>query len=165
MNDGTTGRETDLAAAGNGDLAALSRRRFVKGAIATAPVLATLPSGAALARSSNLITSTTVSGSKDALGRTLCLDKTSGAGVTAGGAAVDLGTPARGRLTAIRDRDFRVDDQWSAAQVAESTMCKNGGDYYYRASWGWKKVSVPKGMLVSATALSSFAGSIIVTEI
>jgi hypothetical protein len=43
-------------------------------------------------------------------------------------------------------------------------MCTNGGEYYYKSS-GWNKVTVPKGIMVSATALSSFAGSIYVREI
>jgi hypothetical protein len=165
MNDATNGRTTDVAQGDRREAgAALSRRRFVKGAIATAPVLATLPSGAALARSSNIIGSTSPAGAiyKNKL---LCLDARSGSGLTAGGSAVDLGQPPSGFATAITDRDYRVDDGESAAPVTEAAMCKNGGYYYYKSSWGWKKVTVPKGMYVSATAMSSFAGSIFVKEI
>jgi hypothetical protein len=167
MNDSTNSRDTDTTqahAAQEG--AALSRRRFVKRAIATAPILATLPTGAALAaRSSNLIGATKVANSKDIYGRTLCLDRNSGQGLIAGGNAVDLGQPPSGRLSAIRERVYRVDDRYGAAEVSEATMCKNGGSYYYKSGWSWKKVTVPKGILVSATSLSSFTGSIIVTEL
>jgi hypothetical protein len=78
--------------------------------------------------------------------------------------ALDLGSPPSGRLTAITERDYRVDDRWSADQISEKQMCQKGGQFYYR-SGGWQKVTVPRGMVVSATALSSFAGSIYTTEV
>lgn len=142
-----------------GDIA-MNRRRLLKVAVATAPIIATLPSGAALARSSNLIGPTSGAG-KDTAGRTLCLDKTSG---TAVDGFIDLGPSPSGRLTAIRERDYREDDRWSADTITEKEMCKQGGQFHYWNS-GWRKVNVPKGMVVSAMALSSFAGSIYTTEV
>jgi hypothetical protein len=138
----------------------MNRRRLLRVAIATAPVIATLPSGAALARSSNLIGPTAGTG-KDALGRTQCLDRSSGKVVDG---MLDLGVPANGRLTAIRDRDYRVDDSWSAGTISEKKMCQQGGQFFYRSN-GWKSVRVPRGIVVSATALSSFAGRIYTTEV
>ena len=46
-------------------------------------------------------------------------------------------------------------------------MCTNGGSYHYYNynTASWEPVNVPQGMLVSATALSSFAGRITVTDI
>jgi hypothetical protein len=139
---------------------ALNRRRLLKVAVATAPIIATLPSGAALARSSNLIGSTTGPG-KDAQGRTLCLDRSLG---SYSDGVMDLGAPPHGRLTAVRERDYREDDRWSADPISEKEMCKQGGEFHYWNS-GWRKVTVPRGMVVSATALSSFAGSIYTTEV
>jgi hypothetical protein len=141
----------------------LNRRSVLRVAVATAPLIATLPSGAALAKSSNLVTGTTPAGAIDAQGRTLCLDVTSGTGNYSNG-VLDLGVPARGKLTAIKDRRYRVDDKYTATQISESQMCYQGGTYYYWNS-GWHQAQVPKGMLVSATALSSFAGSIFTTEV
>jgi hypothetical protein len=138
----------------------LNRRRLLKVAVATAPVIATLPSGAALARSSNLIGATAGTG-KDALGRTQCLDLNSGTVVDG---MVDLGVPASGQLTAIKERDYRTDDSWSASTISEKQMCQQGGDFFYR-NYGWKSVRVPRGIVVSATALSSFAGRIYTTEV
>lgn len=139
---------------------ALNRRRLLKVAVATAPVIATLPSGAALARSSNLIGPTTGPGT-DALGRTQCLDLNSGTLVDG---VVDLGVPPSGSLTAIRERDYRVADRGSADPISEKQMCAQGGEFFYQSS-GWQSVKVPKGIVVSATALSSFAGSIYVREV
>ena len=139
---------------------ALNRRRLLKVAVATAPVIATLPSGAALARSSNLIGPTSGTG-RDSLNRTQCLDATSGTYVDG---MIDLGTNPRGRLTAIRERDYRVDDRWDASQISEKDMCKKGGEFHYWNS-GWRSVNVPRGIVVSATALSSFAGKIYTTEV
>jgi hypothetical protein len=67
-------------------------------------------------------------------------------------------------VTAVRDRDYREDDRWSADKISEKEMCKNGGRFYHWNS-GWRSVNVPKGIVVSATALSSFAGSIYTTEV
>jgi hypothetical protein len=132
---------------------------LLKVAVATAPVIATLPSGAALARSSNLISQTTGPG-KDSLGRTQCLDRSKGYS----NGMVDLGAPPSGRMTAIRERDYRVDDRWGAATISERNMCTQGGRFYHWNS-GWRSVNVPRGIVVSATALSSFAGSIFTTEV
>ena len=92
---------------------ALNRRRLLKVAVATAPVIATLPSGAALARSSNLIGPTSGPGT-DAEGRTLCLkfgDSVDG--------MIDLGAQPSGRVTAINDRIYRVDDNAAAQTISE----------------------------------------------
>ena len=142
MNDDTThGREDGVPHAhGLQERAALSRRRFVKGAIATAPVIATLPSGAALARSSNLVI--TASSPLDALvdGNTLCLAGTG-----------DLGTYPSGSVTTITARDWR--DAPDGMPVTEADMCTNGGTYYYYDSTTWQSKYVPSGILASATAL------------
>jgi hypothetical protein len=159
MSDQKTKSNPPTAAEGK----SMNRRSVLRVAIATAPIIATLPSGAALARSSNLIGTASAASAKDAQGRTLCLDRTSGTGVYQNG-ALDLGVPARGKLSAIKDRNYRVDDSFGAASITESEMCKQGGTYYHWNS-GWRQVKVPKGILVSATALSSFAGSIYTTEI
>lgn len=141
----------------------MNRRKVIKIAVATAPIIATLPSGAALARSSNVIGDTNVGGAFDSHGRTLCLDLRSGT-VGSTGTSIDLGVPPRGSLTAIKPRNYRTAANGGAPAIDESEMCKKGGTSYYLDS-GWKQVNVPKGMLVSATALSSFAGSIYTTEI
>lgn len=144
-------------------LVSTGRRSLLRRAALTAPVIATLPSGAALARSSNLISSTTAVGAQDAWGRTQCLENASV--YSTDGTTADLGEPPYGRVNAIVDRDHRTDARGSADPVQESDMCVNGGTYYYRAPGGWQPVNVPRGMLVSGTALSSFTGAIVTREI
>jgi hypothetical protein len=139
----------------------VARRSILKGAMAAAPVIATLPSGAALARSSSLIGSTSPAGALDGSGRTLCLDELSGDRT---GTVVDLGTPPSGSVTAITQRDYRTGPRGSADEITEASMCELGGDFYYQDA-GWRTAHVPRGILVSATALSSFAGSIRFTEV
>jgi hypothetical protein len=141
----------------------VSRRGLFRVAVATAPLIATLPSGAALARSSNMISGTTAGDARDQLNRTLCLDRNSG--VRAYRSRIDLGAPPSGNLTAIKERDYRSAPKLTATRVSEGDMCQNGGYYHYMSNGQWKKVSVPRGMMVSATALSSFAGHIYTTEI
>jgi hypothetical protein len=152
----------------------ISRRRVMKVALATAPIIATLPTGAALARSSNFVNATSAGGALDAKGRTLCLNANSGS-MTWNGWRMDLGAWPNGSATAITQRDYRVDDKESAAKVSEGAMCNQGGTFYYKQAAtfgsqhdqhpGWNQVHVPRGMLCSATALSSFAGSIHFTEV
>ncbi len=148
------------------------RRALLSGAVKAAPVVLTLQSGAALARSSNLISSST-SSYRDGSGRTLCLNTDSVDAVDSGYGLYDLGEPASGHVTAINERDYRVSPRRRAGRVDESTMCMRGGNYYYRdrqyTGYGykrtWREVKVSRGVLVSATAMTSFAGSIIVTDL
>jgi hypothetical protein len=105
----------------------------------------------------------------DAYGRTLCLDADSVENADRGMQVMDLGEPAYGRVSAINEREYRIRPQRRADAVSEARMCESGGTYYYQQKSGfrgrWRQVEVPKGMLVSATALSSFAGSIVVTDL
>lgn len=192
----------DMEPAGKG------RRSLLRRAALTLPVIATVPSGAALARSSNLISGATEAGAQDAFGRTRCLDLDT-VRRYGGDGHVDLGDPAHGEVALIPDRDYRVQPEQRSGRIRESEMCERGGKYYYRkrgfgygadddggapgalgrdsggsresssgdgfgsagddggrGRWGdgrpqqWETVEVPRGMLVSATALSSFAGAI-----
>lgn len=140
----------------------VGRRALLKKAVATAPAIATVPSGAALARTSNLISSTDEGSAIDRWGRTLCLNRRY-AYLTPGG-SIDLGEPPYGEVTAIREREYRTEANGGADTVSEADMCRSGGAYYYH-SYGWRQVNVPRGMLVSATALSSFAGSIVIRDV
>ena len=141
------------------------RRALIKGAAVALPAILTLQSGAALARSSNMI-STTTSDAKDGDGRTLCMDARSVTPVEGdGGNLYDLGEPPHARVQAIEERDY----YWKPSrggwtQIDESEMCERGGTYTYN-SYGPKTVDVRNGMLVSATALSSFAGKVDIVDI
>ena len=92
-------------------------------------------------------------------------------------------------MIAINERDYRVLPRQDAARISEERACLEGRTVYYverRDSWRgewqssaeaesdeenfvfkrhWKSAQVPRGVFVSATALSSFAGSIVVKEI
>ena len=137
----------------------VSRRALLKGTVVTMPAILTLQSGAALARSSNLI-SAALPGTTDHLDRTLCLDARYVDPVRFDShEKYDLGEPADGQVCAINDRDHFLAATAGHGQVDEWEMCERGGTYYYK-NRGWQQVDVPQGILVSATALSSFAGYI-----
>ena len=188
----------------------MHRRALLKGAATTMPMILTLQSGAALARSSNLISATKY-GARDEHGRTLCLDLDSVYPAGEYGHKYDLGEPAYGQVFAINNRDHRVRPRYRSRRIGERRMCRRGGTYYYRRRhwWdddgdsdsdsdehddyddyddyddkgqndfaattntygsygpnhGWQEVNVPKGILVSATALNSFAGNIHIYDI
>ena len=155
------------------------------------PAILTLHSGAALARSSNLISATN-GNPRDRRGRVLCLDRRSVRPAGRGGRVYDLGEPAYGRVAAINDHGFKTLPSRDGQAVSRRQMCEQGGTYFYRDrrhSWEgiwedeavdkaestdsksyvfrrrWQKVEVPKGVLVSATALTSFAGRVSITDI
>ncbi len=129
------------------------------------PVILTLHSGAALARSSNLVSATPVE-SPDASGRTLCLDTDSVYPASETQEIYDLGEPPYARVTAINERDYHRLPNKGADGVGEGTMCREGGLFYHKpAGSSWQEVNVPRGVLVSATALTSFASEIVITDL
>ncbi|MBN9462566.1 MAG: hypothetical protein J0H00_15255 [Burkholderiales bacterium] len=175
----------------------VGRRAMLRGAAAAVPTILTLHSGAALARSSNLLT--VADGAPlDAKGRNLCVDESSVKVEPGPPKGYDLGEPAHANVTAIpTGRTYYRDTGRDGPTVSPQEMCQTGGEFYYKgnpaldaldassasgsedaagfgvrmsADWqkknqGWKKVSVPRGGLVSATALASFAGRVNVREI
>ena len=157
-------RESSNQQAGPQTPRSTSRRALLKGSVATLPAILTLQSGAALARSSNLISGTD-SSATDSRGRTLCLDVDSVYPAGDLPDVYDLGDPAYARVSAINDRDYRRRPRNQADRVSESRMCNEGGTFYFKDGRRWQERSVPRGMLVSATALSSFSGDIVITDL
>jgi hypothetical protein len=144
----------------------ITRRDLLRRTAVSMPAILTLQSGAALARSSNLI-STSTTDYTDRAGRTLCLDTESVLPADKVGEVYDLGAVPYARVNAIVDRDYREEPSLSARSVSEAELCRTGRTAYVRVDGysaddmnGWRKVNVPNGVLVSATALSSFAGDI-----
>lgn len=156
--------------------AKIDRRKLLRGASAAVPVILTLQSGAALARSSNLIGTNPYSGAQD--GKYNCLDF-DGIDRTDKPNVYDLGSPPMGHVTRIDadSRYFRVDPDGSHQsgygggyggsndEVSKPKMCADGGTYYRKNRWRTTRVSVKRGMLVSATALSSFSSGINYTDV
>lgn len=161
LEDGNAARPAGDAVAGPTSLA--TRRALLRGAAAAVPTILTLNSGAALARSSNVISLTHESSPPGT--SHLCLDKNSVDRL--GNNRYDLGEPPQADVTAIPPRKYyRTKD--TDYRVSPDEMCEQGGDYYYKTATshyddlrdkdrGWHKVSLRRGGLVSATALGSFA--------
>ena len=137
---------------------AVNRRRLLKAAVATAPVIATLSSGAALARSSNLIGATSGSGT-DGAGNTLCLQLPSEPGRYRDG-LVDLGPHAQGTVNLIPPADYREGLDLASAPISEREMCESGGVFYATGS-----INVPQGIVASAMAVSSFLGALTINPL
>lgn len=140
-----------------------SRRRLLKGGATALPAILTLHSGAALARSSNLL-SASESFEVDSLGRTLCVDITSVVPVEDYSEIYDLGDPPHAVINVIRgEAEGRIyyvnkDDRGNGASIHPGLMCEQGGQYWYKPSSGpWEVVDVPQGFVASSMAASSFA--------
>ncbi len=148
----------------------VSRRLLLRGASVAVPAILTLQSGAALARSSNLIGGNTYSRAED--GKFNCLDF-DGIDATDNPQVFDLGSPPMGHVTRIDadSRYFRTDPSesysWGSGpqEVPKSKMCADGGTYYRQNRWRTTQVRVKRGMLVSATALNSFSSGINYTDV
>ena len=152
----TTVRRTEI-------LPSPSRRRLLKGGATALPAILTLHSGAALARSSNLL-SASASYEVDSLGRTLCVDITSVVPVDDYSQIYDLGDPPHAVINVIRgEAEGRIyyvnkDDKDSGNSIHPGLMCEQGGQYWYKPSSGpWEVVDVPQGFVASSMAASSFA--------
>ncbi len=157
--------------------AKIDRRKLLRGASAAVPAILTLQSGAALARSSNLIGTNQYAGAQD--GKYNCLDF-DGIDRTDKPNVYDLGSPPMGHVTRI-DADSRYfkndpDDSHHHGyggggygggddDVSKRQMCAEGGTYYRKNRWRTSRVNVKRGMLVSATALSSFSSGINYTDV
>lgn len=172
----------------------LSRRALLKKGVTAMPAVLTLQSGAALARTSNLI-SAAPRGTTDGLGRTLCLDTNSVEPALDSGHVYDLGAPPRADVNIISEREYRVfrrrrdfradhdyddddDDDTStpfrgrrrfrAEKIDESAMCERGGTFWYndRDGTGWHRVELPRrGIVVSSGAMTSISDHVIDTLI
>ena len=150
---------------GEGRPAPLSRRALIKGGAAAMPVILTLQSGAALARSSNLIGAASY-GTTDARGRTLCLDTSSVGPPRGKSEKYDLGEPPYAHVTAISDRDWHTSpNDGVPTRIGPAYMCESSETDFYYLDGGWVRGQVPQGIMVSATALYSFVSYIDITDI
>lgn len=151
--------------------AKIGRRALLRGATTAVPAILTLQSGAALARSSNLIGANPYSGAGN--GKYNCLDF-DGIDRTDKPNVFDLGSPPMGHVTRIDadSRYYKTDPNqdgggWhgGSTEVSKSKMCADGGTYYRKDRWRSTRVNVKRGMLVSATALNSFSSGINYTDV
>jgi hypothetical protein len=161
------GRE---AATGNSGQVSASRRALLRGAVVAMPTVMTLHSGAALARSSNLVGVGPGAGPEG--GQYRCLD-TETVFRTDNPNVYDLGNPPMAHVTTIRNdvRYHRLERIGSTnlfrpgEEVSAPTMCREGGQFFRASGYTSGQVNVKRGVLVSATALSSFSGAIRYTDV
>lgn len=145
----------------------VSRRKLLRSGVTAMPAILTLQSGAALARSSNMISAAPTE-TKDRLGRTLCLDTNSVYPVGDSGHHYDLGNPPQAEITILTDRDYKLRRNRRGSRVSEGTMCERGGTYWFndRNGEGWQSVTLPQnGVVVSSGAMTSIADHVYETLI
>jgi hypothetical protein len=114
-----------------GDLPESSRRRLLKGTVAI-PVIMTLHSGAALARTSNLVgpTQDVNNAAKDSNGDLYCVHP--GSDGNASTIPVDLGTSPSATINPIKGKDGKTPDL-----QAQATACETGQGILVSATvWG-----------------------------
>lgn len=146
----------------DGPAGLISRRTLLRGATATVPTILTLTSGAALARSSNLIGTI-----QQANGDVLCLDPRSTNGPTRRNPNVyDLGSPPYAEVTRIpQANQYRAKDTHEAMTPAE--VCRHRGPIevkYGYGDWMERRRHRP-GVMISNAACASFGTRCSVTDI
>jgi hypothetical protein len=132
----------------------MSRRTLLRAGATAMPVILTLQSGEALARSSNLI-GAAPAGTRGEGGRALCLE-TSNLGRVSDSRKYDLGDPGFATVNALPDADYYpLESGRSGAPISADEFCSLGGSRKYHAG-GWHQVDLPtNGIIVSSVALRS----------
>ena len=136
----------------------ISRRALLRGGVTAMPAILTLQSGAALARSSNLISA--APGSRNADDNALCMDTSTADQLTSG--KWDYRDPGYGTVNVIPDADYypttesgKSGEAWTAY-----TFCEAGGSRKFHDG-GWHQVDLPSnGIIVSANALNSVSSRV-----
>jgi len=132
--------------------AKISRRKLLKTAAVGMPAVLTLHSGAALARSSNLI-GIAPPGTRDLDGNALCLDTTMADSMDS--THVDIGDQADAAVNILADVPYYPESNRSKPPTNADMTCNMGGTHYYHDD-GWHEVRLPtNGVIVSATAIVS----------
>lgn len=142
------------------------RRSLLKGTATALPAILTLHSGAALARTSNLISTTEYKTSRD---RTLCLDLRSVEPVGPRGYKYDIGN-GYADVYRIPERDYYVRGRnGSWREIDEKALCERGDSIVaaYKENGQIQKANVPirRGGMISLTAAASMADQMIIYDI
>ncbi len=134
------------------------------------PAILTLQSGAALARSSNLISAAPGSRTRD--GDVLCLDTSTADRLDNG--KYDYHDPGYGTVNVIPDEDFYPADRGGRIgrrgrfgrrgrrrdAMSADMFCESGGSRMFHEG-GWHQVDLPSnGIVVSANALNSVSSRV-----
>ena len=168
----------------------ISRRAMLRGTATAMPAVLSLQSGAALARSSNLIR-TSSEPTTDARGRTLCLDTDSVTPVSGFSTVYDAGH-RKVKVLAISERDYRALPDENARQVSAAEACRTGEPVYhldetdswltqwvsgegsssdgslepvYEPNWQRMRVTRNGGAYISVSSIASMSGDVIVKVI
>ena len=139
---------------------------MLRGASAAVPTILTLSSGAALAATSNLISTVQTTS-----GDVMCLKKSSTEGPTLTNPNLyDLGDPPYGEVVNIPSiNQYRIKPATGAPTVkTPQQTCLEGGVNQYKTSttdWTALKSPMPQGVMVSNASVASFGTRIIYTDI
>jgi hypothetical protein len=138
----------------------MSRRAVLRGGVTAMPAILTLQSGAALARSSNLISASSTN-TTDGLGRTICVDKNSVVYADDHSETYDLDEPPYAECNIIRgptEVQF-YETKGKDHPIRPGAMCERGGQFFSKPKGEqWVTSDVPQGFVASAGAMNSFAG-------
>lgn len=160
---------TPHPATDTGSAKSMSRRALLRSGVTAMPAILTLQSGAALARSSNLISASSPDAT-DGLGRTMCLDTNTVEYASESGNVFDFGDPPRpASVNIITPREYHVEPNRGSATISPGAACERGGPIFFKPEGGgpWQRIDLPQlprsGVVVSSGAMTSMADNIIDT--
>jgi hypothetical protein len=141
----------------------MGRRALLRSGITAMPAILTLQSGAALARTSNLVSSSPIDTRVGT--NTVCLDTNSVPQIGDSGDVYDLGDPPKAEITVIPDLDHHSAQNMSVTtRVDEGVMCVSEETiYHYKDSNDvWQSRQVPsRGIVLSSGAFASIADNVV----
>ena len=133
------------------------RRALLRKGVTAMPAILTLHSGAALARSSNLISA--APGSRDGNGDVWCMD-TSTADYYPDSGKYDIGDPGFANVNVLPDTDYYSGPGLSGDVKTADEFCASGGVRNYKPLGGGSKETATlqsPGIVVSSNAYNSVA--------
>ena len=154
MSKEVNAKETTVQGNGTATTPKMSRRALLRSAAVGMPAVLTLHSGAALARSSNIV-GIAPPGTRDEAGDALCLDTRLAEPLWESN-QVDLGEPAEAKVNVLSERVYYPEMNAGGTPHNADLICNKGGTFYYQQDGDDIPVKLPaNGVIVSATAMVS----------
>ena len=146
----------------SGKPAPMSRRALLRGGVTAMPAILTLHSGAALARSSNLISASP--GSRDGNGNVLCLETETGTAKMLDSGKYDFGSPGSGTVHVLEDTYYYEGPGQGGAKWTADEFCELGTTGNFKPLSGGKLQTYDQlqgpGIVVSSNAYMSLSSRV-----
>jgi hypothetical protein len=158
-------KRTSLSKSEEGRPASMGRRAILRGGVTAMPAILTLHSGAALARTSNLISASP--GARDINQNVWCLDTSTAVDYYPDSGKYDFGDPGYATVNVFPDTVYESGTGQSKVSMTADQFCASGGSANYHLQGGGSPTTVTlqsPGIVVSSNAYNSLSPRINIGE-